>query len=246
MMMSAIRSGLRRLGYDVSKYTITSNSHARLRNYLKQLKIDLVLDVGANTGQSGAELRGTLGYRGVIHSFEPLAEAFAALQAAAARDPRWTAHHCALGQRTGRATIHVAGNSQSSSLLPMTERHSSAAPGSQISSREEIETRRLDEVLPEIRAEIRDGAQRLYLKCDTQGFELEVLRGAGAALAEISLVRLELSTEDLYSGAPLIGEVIAFMYDHGFALADIKAGFADPQTGQMLQCDGLFLNKMRA
>lgn len=234
-----LRSSLRFLGLDVYRYSITSSSHARLKNFISLMKIDLVLDVGANTGQTGDELRNSLGYRNKIHSFEPLSSAFSELKRNSAQDPLWDVHNVALGSSSGEVEINVANNSQSSSLLPMSKLHSDAAPESAIKGSERITVRTLDEILSGIRGD----AENIYMKCDTQGFELEVLKGGKRSLPSISLIQMEMSTEELYQGCPLIGEVITFMYDRDFAMVDIKAGFTDPMTGQMLQCDGLFVNK---
>ncbi|MFZ0506744.1 MAG: hypothetical protein WAM29_01280 [Methylocella sp.] len=54
---------------------------------MRDRKITLVLDIGANKGQYGKSLRDTIGYKGRIVSFEPLREAFAILQQTAASDP---------------------------------------------------------------------------------------------------------------------------------------------------------------
>jgi len=76
MSLSYLRDLARSFGIDASFYNITSSSHARLKNYLSSQKIDLVLDVGANTGRTGQELRKGFGYAGAIQSFEPLSAAF--------------------------------------------------------------------------------------------------------------------------------------------------------------------------
>ena len=85
-MRDFIRQSLRRLGYDLHRFLPAASPDAALQKALSHFRIDLVLDVGANTGQFGKRLR-TLGYAGEIISFEPLADAHALLQAAAAADP---------------------------------------------------------------------------------------------------------------------------------------------------------------
>jgi hypothetical protein len=48
-----------------------------------------------------------------------MADAFARLSAAAAGRPRWRAVRTAVGGEPGELTLHIAGNSQSSSALDM-------------------------------------------------------------------------------------------------------------------------------
>src|SRR5215470_941975 len=84
-------------------------------------RINVVLDVGANTGQFALFLR-SLGYRGRIVSFEPLTEAFAALQRNGAGDTNWSLHNLALGDVETTATINISANSQASSFLSFTDR----------------------------------------------------------------------------------------------------------------------------
>lgn len=89
--------------------------------WLKRSGITLFLDVGANSGFTGRTLREG-GYGERIVSFEPIADCYAQLEAAARDDPLWQARHTALGERDGTAEIGVAGNLYASSLLEMTPR----------------------------------------------------------------------------------------------------------------------------
>jgi FkbM family methyltransferase len=227
------RSGSRSRQREGMSRAHADDRHVRL---LRTLGVDLVLDVGANVGQFGARLRRS-GYTGAIVSFEPMASAFAALGARAASDSRWTALNMGLGDRSGPALLHVAGNSGSSSLLEMLPAHLSAAPGSAYVGTEAVQIRRLDELADELL-----GAYRFpCLKVDTQGFELAVMRGAGDHLGRMAMLRLELLLVPLYTRAPLYDEVMRFVGDAGFALAGVEPGFADRQSGQLLAMDGLFV-----
>lgn len=80
----------------------------------------------------------------------------------------------------------------------------------------------------------------LLLKLDVQGFELEVLRGAGRVLAESELVVLEVSTLPFNEGAPLFAEVISFMADRGFDVFDFCGQARRDSDSALFQIDVLF------
>ena len=231
----AAHTVLRRLGVDLVRYDATRFPHLRRRDELRRLGVELVLDVGANTGKWASALRRD-GYRGRIVSFEPLSGAFAELGGAAARDPLWECRRVALADADGEATFHVAQNSLSSSLLPMTARHLESAPESRETAVETVSTSRLDS--------IRDGlmrGERTYLKLDVQGLELDVLRGAVETLRDVVAVEPELSIVELYQGQALLPEVVGFLERHGFTLIHLEPGFSDARTGAILQLDGIFV-----
>ncbi|ALX05738.1 hypothetical protein AERYTH_14065 [Aeromicrobium erythreum] len=208
---------------------------ARRQRLLVDRGVDLVLDVGAARGGYATELR-EFGYTGRIVSFEPLAAAHADLVRAAASDPRWETRHTALGDTTGRQEIHVASNSDSSSLLPMADQHRASSPDIQMVGTETIEVSRLDDVAADVLGE----ARTPFLKIDTQGFERAVLEGAETTVPRLVGLQLELSFVTLYEGGMLADEAISWAYDHGFVLVGLDQGFTDP-GGAVLQADGVFL-----
>ena len=195
----------------------------------------MVLDVGANAGQYGTHLRAT-GYQGDIVSFEPLSSAYKVLAEAVALDPKWTACHCALGERDGTSEIFVSSNSWSSSMLGILPEHTTAAPDSKYVDKEVISIKTLDSLFDE---NISSG-ERVFLKIDTQGYTKQVLSGANKSIDKISGVFVEMSLVPLYAGEPLIGEVISMLYEKGFALRAIEPEFIDRKNGRWLQVNGLF------
>jgi FkbM family methyltransferase len=215
-------------------FVVQRHPAVRRQKMLETHGVDLVFDVGAAKGGYAQELR-EFKYSGRIVSFEPIAAAYAELQAASSGDDRWTCVHSALGSSAGRQTINIASNSDSSSLLPMADEHRSAAPHVDFVGSEEITVSRLDDVATE---HLTDGA-RPFLKVDTQGFEREVLAGGAQTLERCVGLQLELSFVPLYSGGMLVDEAMAFAYDHGFRMVALAQGFTHP-TGAVLQADGVF------
>ncbi len=229
-------AALRRFGVDLVRYHGVNLTARRRIEELTARGLRLVLDVGANAGFFGDAVR-RQGYTGRIVSFEPLAEAFAELEQRVQDDPLWEARRLALSDRDGEADLQVAGNSWSSSLLPMEARHVASAPASAIVRSERVPLARLDTIWDEVRRD--DGAA--YLKLDVQGAELDVLRGAERALRDAEVVEAELSVVELYAGQPLLHDVVAFLEPHGFALVQLEPEFTDPQTGAILQLNGIFV-----
>ena len=232
----ALRSALRRFGLDVVEYGPNSFSWWRTHS-LKSEGIVLVLDVGANVGQY-AQLVRREGYKGRIVSFEPGSAAFAGLNAAASSDPLWSAEQLALGSRDDSVDLNVAGNSQSSSILPMLDVHLKSAPESAYVGVETVLIRRLDS----LRKTLGLGEGPTLLKMDVQGYEMETLKGASETLACVQIVECELSLADLYDGQASMTGVIELLRQLGFGLVALDRGFAD-RHGELLQLDGLFVRR---
>ncbi|WP_439532508.1 FkbM family methyltransferase [Polymorphobacter sp.] len=234
-MKEWLRWALRRRGWDVHRYLPTLSPDAQMKALLGRLRIATVLDIGANTGQYGELLR-AIGYRGRIVSFEPQASAHAGLTATAAADPLWdVAPRTALGDAPGTAHLNIAGNSASSSLLPMLDRHRDAAPASAYVGTEEVPVARLDTAA----AAWRDSGP-LHLKIDTQGFERQVIAGAPETIAAAASVQLEVSLVPLYERAVSFEVLLAEMGAAGLSLSALWPGFADPASGQLLQIEAIF------
>jgi FkbM family methyltransferase len=182
------------------------------------------------------------GYLGKILSFEPLPDAFSTLANRAAHDPLWEARNVAIGPGDGSVVINVAANSVSSSVLAMTRRHLEAAPSSRTVGKRDVPMMRLDSAGSGVWSE----TERVHLKLDVQGYELQVLEGAASTLSQTVSVEAELSLLPLYEGQPLMTGVIDVLQDAGFQLIWVERGFLDPRTGHMLQLDGLFLKQKRS
>ncbi len=218
-------------------FVVRRHLGARRRVLLARHGVDVVFDVGAAKGHYGQELR-QFGYDGTIVSFEPLRAPYDELAAASADDPRWSVRRCALGRDTGRATINVASNSDSSSLLPMSTAHRAAAPQVDYVDTEEVAVERLDDVAGEWLPDDATG----FVKLDTQGFERDVLAGAERTLPRCAGLQLELSFVPLYDGGPLAPELLTLAYDLGFRLVGVDPGFASP-AGEVLQAEGLLFRE---
>ncbi|MGM0562557.1 MAG: FkbM family methyltransferase [Pseudomonadota bacterium] len=201
----------------------------------REYNVDLIFDVGANTGQYASEMRSS-GYKGRIVSFEPLKAAFDQLAKNAGKDPAWEVHpRCAVGDSIGEVDINVSENSVSSSILPMLDQHRSSASNSVYVGVESVPLITLDSAVSGYSIE----KSRYVIKIDTQGFEWSVLDGAETALRNATGVQLELSMVPLYEGQRLWRELIDRLEHEGFTLWTLQRGFTDKNNGRTLQMDGL-------
>lgn len=234
-----VRNCIRRTGWDVRRIDPRPSEAQQLVRQLRAHRIDVVFDVGANMGQFAEKLLDA-GFPGRIVSFEPSTGAHSTLIKRAERDARWSiAPRMALGDHSGTISLNLAGNSVSSSVLPMLPSHGNAAPESRYVGSEIVDLRTLDGV----NAEFATDLERVFLKLDVQGFESSVLQGAEQFLRRVSGIQIELSLVPLYDGERLFHPMLHDLEERGYELWSVVPGFFDPETSRLLQVDAIFFRK---
>lgn len=239
VLKKVVKNFLHTAGFELRRHTTLANPAYQLLLGLNRFQVNLVFDVGSNAGQFARELR-EIGYEREIISFEPLSDAYGNLLKDAAKDANWHVHErTAVGDYDGEIEINIAGNSVSSSVLPMMEAHSSAAKNSAYIGTERVPICRLDSVAPEYLAT----ASHYFVKIDTQGYESQVLDGAAKTLGGARGVLCELSLVSLYEGQQLWLEMIDRIESEGFVLWSLLKGFTDPRDGRTLQLNAVFFRE---
>lgn len=79
------------------------------------------------------------------------------------------------------------------------------------------------------------------VKLDTQGSELEILKGGLDTLCRAEFLIVETSIRRYNKGAPLFAEVHDFLRARGFVLMDVWDSLR--MSGILIQCDTVFINK---
>jgi FkbM family methyltransferase len=194
-----------------------------------------IFDVGANVGQSLSTFR-TFFPDATIHSFEPSPSTFRTLQASASHLPNVRLWNYGLAASPGQLILHENTLPEWSSLLPLGE----SGWGSV--------TRDTPVSLHTVDNFCRDqGIDRIdILKSDTQGYELEVFRGAERMFRQnaVGMVYCELCFSKLYEHMPRFTEVYDFLVSHDFQLVSFYE--IAYQKGLASWTDGLFLHKTHA
>jgi FkbM family methyltransferase len=141
---------------------------------------------------------------------------------------------CAVGLSEGTTEIHYDRTIPSrSSIQERTEL--TATPEHDI-VRKTVEIRTLDRVVAESR--FRDSAS-FGLKIDTEGFELDVLKGAPSTLARCRFAVCEVSVEERFENSYTFSELIVFMHSQGFGVRKLLSAQPD-RHGVIRFADMLF------
>ncbi|VIO77498.1 FkbM family methyltransferase [Bradyrhizobium ivorense] len=137
----------------------------------------------------------------------------------------------AAGAENGEVTINVHDDISGSSIFTQVE--GKALDG----EARPIPMRRLDSLLPE------KLEHPVFLKIDTQGAELEVLKGLGSRIAEIDLLILETTMMPMRHGIPVFADIVRFCDEAGFAVYDVLEGHMRALDGALAQIDLALVRK---
>lgn len=95
-------------------------------------------------------------------------------------------------------------------------------PNFDFSIREEVEMVTLDSVVGE-------DHNYNFLNMDTQGYELQVLKGSSKTLEKIDYVYTEVNNAELYEGCPMVQDLDEYL--GGFNFVRVKIGWGHPTWG---------------
>jgi FkbM family methyltransferase len=202
---------------------------------LAGLDFDFVVDVGANRGQFAWFSRERFPGARIV-SFEPLEAAANVFEKVFASDPMVRLVRAAIAEHDGTLTMHVTDEDDSSSPLEITAKQAQHF-GSRIVGRCVVPCGPLAKFIG-----VTDFGTRNLLKIDTQGFELEVLKGSIDLLGRFDAIYCEVSFVELYQGQPLANDVISYLSSRHFQLGGVFNQINAIREGA-LQADMLFFKE---
>jgi FkbM family methyltransferase len=228
MLATQIKKTARAFGLEISRAKTTRNSIAEHCALLRGLGFEpgTIIDVGAADGTPG--LYDTFPEASLL-LIDPLEEYLPALQKIGRKHAGVRIAVGAAGPRAGNIAVHVHPQLTGSSC--MVDPCGAGAP------------RRVPMITLDEECATRSLPGPYLIKADTQGFELEVLRGASAVLAQTEIVILEVSFFRLFTSNPIFSEVVLFMAERGFELYDFLGSSTRPLDGALAQADVVFARR---
>ena len=151
-------------------YKILSNMRQKINYekllYLNEIKNDnIVLDIGANKGYYTSLFSTLVGRLGEVHSFEPVPESYKELKNLKTRFENVFKNNLAVSKESGTATINYDPfDSEKATLIDSTL---------SLPKKSQTEVISIDEYVENLKLTIVH-----FIKCDVEGLELEVVRGA--------------------------------------------------------------------
>jgi len=246
-VINLVQAGVRAAGYDIEPSYLRESLPLRdhLRELFEQLDINLVLDIGAHHGEYGGLLREHVGYRGEIVSFEPVASSYAQLRQRSQGDTAWRISQFALGDASGSRTINITSGDAMSSFLNPSAAHvarfgrARSLEHIRIERTETVSVERLDAIWGSLLGET--ARRNVYLKMDTQGYDLRVLAGAGEKLTSVAALQTEVSVMPIYDDMTDYLTALKELCDYGFALTGIFPVTRDSRL-RVIEFDCVMMN----
>ncbi len=197
-----------RLGIPIPQLFLTRlNEYTHIKKLLDDLEINSVIDVGANRGQTGKLLRG-MGFDGHIFSFEPEVHNFAFLERECQKDSLWECYPIALGEKTTRSVLRINPQSyEMSSLLDF--QHPPEGMLEEI-----VNIQSLDSIFHSLVKSIDE--PRVFLKIDTEGYDLKVFQGEVQSVDYIQGLQVEVFLQPVYQEVPCYWEAMREYEQAGF------------------------------
>jgi FkbM family methyltransferase len=127
-------------------------------------------------------------------------------------DTSWKGFNIALGSDNTIQNFNIARLSNLSSFL-------NPKAKIEVNHVTKVKVRRLDSIFDELIKPINN--PRIFLKIDTQGYDMEVIKGAQNCIHQILMLQSEISVQAIYENSPHYTESLIFYESLGFQLMDV-------------------------
>jgi FkbM family methyltransferase len=194
---------------------------ARKRGYIRpatfddvlaaqRFTVDEVIDVGVHAGTTWL-------YEGFPDSRFVLVEPIPGGEALLESRPRdYTYVNCGLGAEPGRLTLNRYNNEKLDSFLEMRHFTDEVSERRQLTERVEVPVRTLDEIIEEHCA-----SDNIGIKIDTEGFELDVVKGLDRQKERVTFIIAETSVVRRHQDSYQFSDLVSELHAKGFCFLNV-------------------------
>jgi FkbM family methyltransferase len=197
----------------------------------------LIIDVGSNRGDVTSKYL-ELFPSVYIHAFEPYSDSYTIFEKLFGHNKKIVLNKYALSSDTNDKQLHINKSVDTNSFLESTLLGVSSDKSCTTTGKVLVKCDTLDNYCKKEGIETID-----ILKIDTQGFEIEVLKGASHLLKEnkIKMIYCEAYFQCQYKSQPLFQDILQYLSSYNYVLQDLY----DPYYGDnnLLWCDAIFVLK---
>ena len=176
----------------------------------------VIVDVGASGGINPRWSKTTEFYKGIL--FEPDPREFDVLKKNS--DNNLIVINSALSDSNKEIEFHLCKKQEVSSVYPPNFNFLNKFADSERFNVEKIIHINADTLSNQLKKEGIDEVD--FIKIDTQGYELSILKGCSSYLENVVGLEVEVEFEPVYIGQPLFSELDNYVKENGFILVDLK------------------------
>ena len=236
-----LKNLFRIFGYSFYKISRPRNESDILSFQIKRINPDLFIDCGANKGEYYQTIKDS-GFNKKIILLEPninLVSEF--LYPIANNNKNVKIYNIGTGNENKKKKFYITDdkNSDLSSFKKKTEFFNQRFYKTRIKNEKLISIKRLDALLKENKI---NKSEKIFLKIDTQGFDMETLIGLYNKIRQVYLIKIELSIIHLYKKSHRHWEILSYLKKNSFEPIYFLNGQRD-KLGRLIEYDGYFLRK---
>jgi FkbM family methyltransferase len=215
-LLERIKNKIKRSKYIDLAYMHTEQEVFHLKKLFKYLKVDIVFDIGANQGQYARMLREKVGYKGIIVSVEPIPEMVIVLNEKSKDDILWHIEPLVVTDSEKDFEFHIMIDRECSSLsLPILSETNSYKNQTTVVETIKVKGVTFESLLDKYTNKY-SFTKNPYLKLDTQGYDLQILKASAKKLEKLVAFQSELSVKRLYESSLHMEDVLKIYRNFGF------------------------------
>lgn len=202
-----------------------------LRRILPEFRPTVIFDVGANIGET-AQLYAEVYPQAQIHAFEPVPENFARLEAATGELTRVTRHMLGMSSTPGECAMASDDAHTNYALTNDDSKATSVVASVAVTTLDAFTTQH-------------SIAHVSLLKIDTEGHDLEVLKGAEGLLrrSAVDVIEVEAGMHAANTRHVPFAEFVAYLSGYGYALFGMYEQMREFTSPQLRRCNPVFISR---